>query len=75
MIQRDAADGFEVAIEHRIDDNSAKSLGREIGQLRANRIQTARQRCKTNQPDPGLALARQHPHQIGIMHRIERMIL
>ncbi len=28
-----------------------------------------------DQPDLGLALARQHPHQIGIVHRIERMIL
>ena len=30
---------------------------------------------EVDEPDPGLALARQHPHQIGIVHRIERVIL
>jgi hypothetical protein len=28
-----------------------------------------------DQPDPGPALARQHPHQVGIVHRVERMVL
>jgi len=28
-----------------------------------------------DQADLGLALARQHPHEIGIVHRFERMIL
>ncbi len=28
-----------------------------------------------DQPDFGPALARQHPHQIGVVHRVERMIL
>ncbi len=75
VIQRHGADGLEVAVEHCIDNDGAKSLRLEIGELRANRVRTARQRCKLNQPDLGLALARQHPHQIGIMHRVERMIL
>ena len=52
-----------------------KPLPGEIGEPRANRIRAARQRREIDQPDLGLALARQHPHQIGIVHRIERMIL
>ena len=54
---------------------SAKTLFGKLGKMRANRIRTARNHRKIDQTDLGLALPRQHPHQIGIVHRIERMIL
>ncbi len=41
----------------------------------ANRIRPACQYREIDQPDPGPALARQHPRQVGIVHRVERMIL
>ncbi len=75
MIQRHRADGFQIAIENRIRDDSTNALAGEIGKTRAHGIGSARDVGETDKPDPGLALARQHPHQIGIMHRIERMIL
>ena len=40
MIQRHAADGFEIAVEHRIDDRSANALAGEIGELPAHRVRT-----------------------------------
>ena len=75
MIERNAADGFEIAVEHGVDDRSAEALARKIGETSANGVCAARQRGEIHQPDLGLALARQHPHQIGIVHRVERMIL
>ncbi len=75
MIQRDLADGFEIAVEHRIHDRSAETLLGEIGETRADGIGPARDVGEIDEPDFGLALARQHPHQIGIVHRVERMIL
>ena len=75
MVQRDGADGLQIGIEHRIDDDSANALPSEVGEFFANRVGSLRQDRELDEADLGLALARQHPHQIGIMHRIERMIL
>ena len=74
MIQRYIADGLQIRIEHRIDDGSANALAREIGEPRAHRIAPTRKHREVEEPDPGLALARQDPHQIGIVHRVERVI-
>ena len=75
MIQRHRADGFQVPVEHGIDDDRSKTFPGEIGKPRPHRIGTAGKHRKLDEPDFGLALPRQHPHQIGIVHRIERMIL
>jgi len=68
-------DGLEIAFEHRVRDRCAKTLAGEIGKPGAHGIGPARDVGQIDKPDLCFALARQHPHQIGIMHRIERMIL
>ena len=67
--------GFKVALEHRINDDRTEAAARKIGQTGADGIRATRDIGEIDQPDPGRALARQHPHQIGVVHRIERMIL
>ena len=65
------------------NDNRARRLERFANGCRvslafqagADGIRPAGDVGETDQPDLGPALARQHPHQIGIVHRIERMIL
>ena len=75
MIQRHRADGFEIAVEDRIDDGGAEFLAGEIGKTGANRVRPARDVGEADQPDLGPALPRQHADQIGIVHRVERMVL
>src|SRR4029453_7008938 len=58
MIQRDAPDGFELAVEPGVKNSGADALSGEIGETSANRIRTARKRGEIDQPDLGSALAR-----------------
>ncbi len=52
MIQRDAADGFQIAVEHGVDHSGAKTFGRQLGKPPANRLRTfARKRCEIDQPN------------------------
>jgi hypothetical protein len=74
MIQRDRADRFQIAFEHRIRNRCAKTFAGEIGKAGAHGIGPARDVGEIDSPTL-FALPRQHPHQIGIVHRIERMIL
>ena len=53
----------------------AQAFAGKLGQTRPDRIRPARDGGEIDQTDLCPALARQHPHQIGIMHWIERMIL
>ena len=75
MIERDRADGFEIAFEYRIGNRSAKTFFDKLREMRAHRVRPARDHREIDETDLGLALPRQHPHQIGIVHRIERMVL
>ena len=47
----------------------------EIGKPRAHGLRPARDGREVDEADLRLALARQHPHQVGIVHRVERMVL
>ena len=58
------ADGFQIAVEYRVDDGGADALGGEIGQPCPHVAGTARQHAEIDQPNLALALARQHPHQV-----------
>ena len=64
MIQRDRADGFEIAGEDGVDDRGANTLCRKAGKMRADGVRPARDHGEIDEADFGLALARQHPHQI-----------
>jgi hypothetical protein len=75
MIQRNRANGFKITLEHRIGNRSAKTLFGKLGKMRAHRIRPARNHREIDETDLGLALPRQNPHQIGIVHRVERVIL
>ena len=55
MIQRDAADGFEIAVEHGVDNGRAKALAGEIGKTRANGIRR-RARVSARSTSPTLVL-------------------
>ena len=75
MIQRDTADGFEIAVEHGVDNSGANAILDEVSEARTDGLRATRERGEIDQADLAPALARQHPHQIGVVHRIERMIL
>jgi hypothetical protein len=75
MIQRYRADGSQITLEYRVRNRSTKTFLRKLREMRPNRISTARDHCEIDETDLGLALPRQHPHQVRIVHRIERMIL
>src|ERR1700724_2816126 len=75
MIECYRADGFEIAFENRVRNDSTKTLPRKIGKAGADSVRPARDVGKSDEGNFCLALACQHPHQVGIVHQIERVIL
>ncbi len=69
------ADRFEVALEHRIHNRGANALFIEFGKPTHDRRAALGDRRQGDETDRRLGLALQDAHEIGIAHRIQRMIL
>jgi hypothetical protein len=75
MTQGDRTDGFQIAGKHRVDDRRAKTILRQPIEMRPHHVGAAGDNSEIDQPDIGRALPRQYADEIGVVHRIERMIL
>jgi hypothetical protein len=69
------AEHFEVAVEDRVRDRRLLALGRQGVEPGRHRLGAPGHRCGVHEADRARALARQHANQVGVAHRIERVIL
>ena len=75
MFERHRADGLEVALEHGIRDRHLDPVAGKCREAFANRVGASSNYREVDEADSATTLVREHPHQVCVPHRIERMVL
>ena len=74
-LRRGVAKRLEVTLEYGVDNRRSIALRGEFSARAGDRFASLCDCHEVDEADGTLRLSLQHPHQIGIVHRIERMIL
>ena len=76
LVQRSCADRFEIALEHGIGNRRSDAVAREPRQLHRAIAAAPRETVARSMRPTLEALCRaEHPHQICVVHRVQRMVL